>query len=158
MQNKNGKLNEKSAENWTKKLWLELMERVGETKNSEGVRKLIDHLLSEDEKKMIIKRIGVIALLREGKSYKEISEILWLSPNTISTIKKNILGNDGNYKSYRKFYGGPKKWSADMKYEKPFWEDFNLLEFIDSMLPKYRGIGITRGTPAERAFGSGRKK
>ncbi|TSC88888.1 MAG: hypothetical protein G01um10143_785 [Parcubacteria group bacterium Gr01-1014_3] len=138
----NKKLIGKSAEDWTEKLWLKLIEKVSQTNNEEATRKLIEHLLSADEKKMIAKRLGVIALIKSDKSYKEISEILWLSPNTISTIKKNILGNDGNYKSYRKFYGGPKKWSADIKYEKPFWEDFNLLEFIDDLLPRYRGIGL----------------
>lgn len=145
MKNNNERLIGKSAEDWTEGLWLELIEKVGEAKDKNSVRRLIEHLLSNDEKKMVAKRIGVMALLREGKSYKEISEILWLSPNTISTIKKNMLDSKENYKSYRKFYKGPRKYSGQIRIPKTFWGSLlGNVDLWDILMhpPRPSGIGI----------------
>ncbi len=123
-----------SAEKWTEELWSRVIEKLAKTSSPEEIRKILENLMSEYERKMILKRLAVIAMVRSGKSYSQISEVLWLAPNTISTIKKNILGQSGNYKSYRKFYGGPKKWSGEIKHEDPFWTQ--VLDFLETV-PKY---------------------
>ena len=101
-----------SAEQWAQKLWAELILKIQQAESEKEINFLLERLFSEDEKSMVLKRLAVIALIRSGKSYREISEILWLSPNTISTIKKNLFGNNKNYKSYLAFYGGPKKYGS----------------------------------------------
>ena len=44
-------------------------------------------------------RAAVISGINSGKSYRQIAEELWLSPQTISSIKKALKEN--NYQSYR---------------------------------------------------------
>ncbi len=123
-----------SAEKWTDELWSQLIKKLASTNSDTEIRKILESLMSEYERKMILKRLAVTSMIRSGNSYKQISEALWLAPNTISTIKKNILGGAGNYRSYRKFYGGPKQWSGDIKYEEPFW--MQVSDFLET-LPRY---------------------
>ncbi|MEK7192226.1 MAG: Trp family transcriptional regulator, partial [Patescibacteria group bacterium] len=84
-----------------------MAEKVAKTKSKNEVKRILENLISEDEKKMMLRRLAILALVQAGKSYQEIGEILWVSPQTISTVKKNSLGLMSNYKSYRNFYGGP---------------------------------------------------
>lgn len=132
------------AEEWSEKLWDAVLENITGSKSKETTKKILERLISEDEKKLILRRIAVGALVQAGKSYSEMSEILWLSPNTISTIKKNIFGNHKNYKSYLKFYGGPMKWSV-IKTEKSFMEklfgDLDIVELFKNP-PRPVGTGL----------------
>ncbi len=120
-----------SAEKWTDALWSQLTKKLASTNSDTEIRKILESLMSEYERKMILKRLAVTSMVRSGNSYKQISEALWLTPNTISTIKKNILGGAGNYRSYRKFYGEPKQWSGDIKYEEPFW--VQVTDFLETL-------------------------
>lgn len=134
-------------------LWDELVDAIIASRSKKEANKILESLISDYEKKIILKRLGVIALARTGKSYREISEALWLSPNTISTIKKNILDNRDNYKSYRKFYGGPRKYSGEIRIPKSFWKELLGDADIWSILtnpPRPRGIGIlsSAGVPS----------
>ncbi len=124
----------KSANEWAESLWEKLTERIAAIKSKNEIKQIMENLITQDEKKMVLRRLAVLALLHEGKSYQEIGEILWVSPQTISTIKKNSTGLIGNYKSYRNFYGGPIKFSDDIKYEEPFW--VQIRDFLET-LPQY---------------------
>lgn len=119
----NKKLIGRSANEWSEQLWDALINKISNLKDRQEIKGILEKLVSEDEKKMILKRLAVIALLRSGKSYREIGEILWLSPNTVSTIKKNMIGGSKHYKSYLAFYGGPTKWSGPIKTPTPFLEE-----------------------------------
>ena len=87
----------------------------------------------------------MISLVKSGKSYREIGEILWMSPQTIRTAKKNILGSFGNYKSYKKFYSGPTQWSGKVEIPKSFLEklfgDIDIWDIIKNP-PRPPGIGF----------------
>lgn len=101
---KDGDLNNlrgKSAEAWMEIVWEELLENFADLKPA-NLKDALEKLISKAEKTFILRRIAVAALLRKGKTYREIGEILWASPSNISTIKKNILGS-GHYKSQRVF-------------------------------------------------------
>lgn len=80
----------KSRKEWEKFIWGKFLESVKKTDSNKQLGKLLDSVLSENEKRLIIKRIAAISLIRQGKTYKEIGEILWLSPSTISSIKKSL--------------------------------------------------------------------
>lgn len=140
----------KSAEKWAMFLWTEFASRLSKTKSAKELKLMLEKLLSEDEKKMIARRLATIGLLKSGKSYKEISEILWLSPNTVSSIKKNVIANHVHYKSYRDFYGGPKKWSSSsegMRIKKSFWDElFGNIDFWEILKnpPRPVGMGLLR--------------
>lgn len=132
----------KEADKWVENLWEELLNKITSSNSKDKVRKLLEGLLSESEIKMISRRLGVIAFAKMGKSYREISETFWLSPNTISTIKKNII--DGKiYKSYRKFYGGSKKYSSGPRIRQSLWQKMlNDIDIWDLLTNPPRPIGI----------------
>ncbi len=87
-----------SRKEWENFVWQKLLENIRGIKSKKDLGEFLDSLMSEDERKMVIKRLLAISLLKQGKTYKEIGEILWLSPNTISAIKKSI-GSDLGYRS-----------------------------------------------------------
>ncbi|KKU83794.1 MAG: hypothetical protein UY12_C0030G0002 [Parcubacteria group bacterium GW2011_GWA2_47_8b] len=141
----------RSANKWSEQLWGKLLDGILKLNNGREAKRIFEKLVSEDEKKMIIKRLAAITLIRAGKSYREIGKILWLSPNTVSTIKKNIFGNHAHYKSYLAFYGGPTRWShINSKSEKSL--NIDLAEII-SLAGKIfepfliKGLGVMGDRP-----------
>lgn len=93
----------KSRKEWEVYLWEIILKNIGKSKSEEKLRNFLNNLLSETERKNIVRRLTVISLLRQGKTYREIGEILWISPGTISAIKKSLL-NYTNYRSKYDFY------------------------------------------------------
>jgi len=146
------KLMGKLADKWLKNLWDKLLDKLVSVKSKKDLKQILESLLSEDEKKMILRRLAVIALVRSGKSYRKIGEILWTSPQTISTIKKNIFNKTNHYKSYVSFYKGPTRWSTRSPKieESSTYKDvlLDILNFIENALPPSpKGIGIIKGDP-----------
>jgi len=90
----------KSRKEWENYLWRVFLKNVEKSKLEKQLANFLNNLLSETEKKNIVRRLTVIFLLKQGKTYKEIGEILWISPGTISAIKKSLL----NYRNYRSKY------------------------------------------------------
>ena len=119
----NEELRGREADRWTEDLWDVLINKITFSNSREEVRRILENLISDYEKKMILKRLGVIALVKIGKTYRETSNILWLSPNTISSIRKNLLNKSQNYKNYRKFHKGSKAYSGSVRLSKSFWEE-----------------------------------
>src|SRR3989344_446783 len=95
----------KLAEEWQEILWSGFVDKMSKIKSSKELQGILESLLSEDEKKMMLRRLATAVLVREGKSYKEIGRILWISPATISAIKKNLLSKNGHHKSHSAIYG-----------------------------------------------------
>lgn len=145
-ENKNRVLHGREAEKWMNELWEELLNKLADTGAKSEIRKILESLISNYEKKVILKRLAIIASVRMGKSYQEISEMLWLSPNTISAIKKNIIrSNKENYQSYRRFYGGSRKYSEKIRVPKSFLKElFGDLDIWDVLTnpPRPKGIGL----------------
>lgn len=136
----------KVAEEWMEELWNRLLNKLLLAKSKKHLQGLLEKLISEEEKKTILRRIAVMTLVRAGKSYREIGEILWIAHPTISTIKKNFFSNHKNYKSYLAFYGGPRKYSSwNIKIKKSLWEelfgDVDLWELLKNP-PRPPGIGL----------------
>lgn len=73
----------KSRKEWEKFIWGKFLKSIKDIDSNKGLGKLLDSVLSENEKRLIIKRMVAISLIRQGKTYKEIGEILWISPETI---------------------------------------------------------------------------
>ena len=83
-----------SRKEWENYLWKEFL-RIA---NNKKLELFLNNLLTNQEKRNIIRRLATMSLFKKGMNYRQIGEILWLSPNTISSIKKSI--KDGEYKSY----------------------------------------------------------
>jgi len=104
----------KSRKEWEKFIWEKFLKSIKDIDSNKGLGKLLDSVLSENEKRLIIKRMVAISLIRQGKTYKEIGEILWLSPSTISSIKKS-LKSGLFYQSRRDIDKKRKKQKRDLK-------------------------------------------
>jgi len=61
-------------------------------------KRLLNVFTTSSERHDMIMRIATMNAIRSGKSYKQIGKELWLSPQTISSIKKTI--NENGYQSY----------------------------------------------------------
>ncbi len=92
--------NFKSRKEWENFVWSRFLDNIQGIKSKKHLNAFLKSLLSDAERKNLIKRIIVISLIKKGEKYREIEEILWLSPSTISSIKKSIINNFG-YQSRR---------------------------------------------------------
>jgi len=149
------------AQEQAETLWDEFLTKLSALKSKEEIKSVLEKLISQDEKTMMLRRLTAVALIKSGKSYREIGEILWLSPNTISTIKKNLLGSHKNYKSYLSFYGGPKKYSGEIRIQKSFWEKmWGDLDIWDILMnpPRPQGIGLLNSTGVPKRSWNHRSK
>ena len=100
--------NFKSRKEWEEFIWQKFTERLKNTKTSEQLKEILESVLGSREKNFMIKRLIAIALISQNKTYREIGEIIWLSPNTISSVKKNLFR--------KSIYSGYKK--SDIKFDK----------------------------------------
>ena len=55
----------RAAELWMESLWQELVNKI----SKEKVGGILEKLISESEKKTVLKRLGVLALVKAGKNY-----------------------------------------------------------------------------------------
>ena len=141
-----GEFKNKHRTEWQEFLWDQFLEGISKAKSKKKIKEMLDNTLSKHEKRLITQRIAALALFQEGKSYKEIGEILWLSSATISALKKNVFGNGGDYKSQRSL-GYHASWSRNtIPFEKKSWLDelfgnIDLWELIKNP-PRPSGTGI----------------
>jgi len=59
----------------------------------------LNRFMTSHERRNIILRVAVVHRLGEGMSYRNIGRELWLSPQTISVIKKGI--SEKGYRGYK---------------------------------------------------------
>lgn len=93
-----------SRKEWEAACW----EKVLESKD------LLRLLVTAHERHDLVLRATALDSISAGKSYKQIGEELWLSPQTISSIKKTI-----NEKSYRSYLERSKKERKKRAYSYP---------------------------------------
>lgn len=133
----------KSRKEWEKFIWNKIIDNLVKAKSSDEVEQILSKLLGEHERKLMLRRLTAILLLREELSYSQIGEILWLSPNTISAIKKSAGSNQ--YHSWRKLAPGKGIAQAKEQEDESVVEKFlmNLGEYLAGLQkgysdPKYR--------------------
>ncbi len=80
----------KSRKEWEAAIWKSFLENIKKSKSSQKLKEIFNNLLSAREKKIIINRLITISLIKQGKTYREIREIVWVSHNTISALKKML--------------------------------------------------------------------
>ncbi len=81
----------KSRKEWEEFIWQKVIKELTDIGSADKTQKFLEGLIGEYEKKLIIRRLTTILLLKEGLSYRAIGEILWVSPSTISAIKRSVL-------------------------------------------------------------------
>ena len=121
-----------SRQKWKDYLWQELTRKFSELKSVRQTEIFLNKLLTKKEKDVLIKRLMIMVLIQKGKSYSEMSEMLWLSPNTISATKNGLKNSE--YKSYFEILKNKKinNKTIDKKQEKLFSaESFG--EFLEAI-------------------------
>jgi len=103
--------NFKSRKEWEEYVWKKIVADLAEIDSSQRIDQFLNMLLTAHEKKQVINRASAISLLKQGKSYSQVGEILWLSPNTISAIRKSMRGQ----KEYMSRYMRNKKLEKKQK-------------------------------------------
>ena len=76
-------------------------------KNIVESNELLQLLITSHERHNVVMRAVTLERLSSGKSYRNIGAELWLSPQTISGIKKSM--DDKPYKGYRESSKGKRK-------------------------------------------------
>jgi uncharacterized protein YerC len=85
----------KSRQEWEQFLWNETVGYLLRQNSHVDLKSKLEKLFSERERDFAIRRLTALLLLNEGKSYREIGNVLWISPATISQIKKIFSGPTG---------------------------------------------------------------
>jgi uncharacterized protein YerC len=116
------------------KSWSNFLSRLKKTPSSKKTEIIFNALLSPEEKIVLARRLAVVLLLKQGKSYTEISQILGVAPQTISAVKKSI-----SKKFYNPYKKVPKKISP-----LPGRSFFDELADTLSRFPTYKGKGRWR--------------
>ncbi|MDO8467268.1 MAG: Trp family transcriptional regulator [bacterium] len=142
--NKPEHLRGKAAEEWQEVLWEELLDSILKMGSKQNAKNLLESLLCSQEKKMLLRRLAVLVLVSQGKSYKEIGEILWISSSTVSAIKKVAFRKTGHYQSARFGQGKRRYSSLAINAEK---KNINLLDAVAALAIVFKpflqkGIGV----------------
>jgi uncharacterized protein YerC len=83
------------------------------------VEEILSSVLSVHERGDIASRAAATELLRQGKSYRTIGDMLWLSPAVISALRKSMQSGDGYLPRHARWriYGRKKKKYATLRAE-----------------------------------------
>ncbi len=97
-----------------------LWNEIQKIKSPDGAAKFLDDFLTTEEKKLVLRRLTIIHLVKQGKKYKEISKLLKVSKITISRTKDILAGrgygrNPGRKRRYGSSYSIIKKKRKEKK-------------------------------------------
>ncbi len=132
------------TESLGKEIWGAIIESFREADSREKVEELFNNLLTDYEKDDLARRLAILSLVRQGGTYSEISKKLWVSPSTISSIKKSLISKNG-YKSRQdleRIKRGDKIAGINSQVQlQSSWLDewFNHLEFLIATHPQMNG-------------------
>lgn len=126
----------KSRKEWADFVWQRLLKDI----KNPVLGAALDSLLSSYEKNMIINRFAAVSLIKEGRTYRQIGEELWLSSTTIRSLKRALENNSlKEYQSYR-LIKNKKKLGLKIRkeiIETPSW--VNWVDYCASVFPKKSG-------------------
>ncbi len=88
----------RTSKNLGEIIWESVLEKFANAKTKKEIESFFGILMTSQERESVARRLAVLSLIDKGLHYREIGEKLWVSPVTISTIKKSILSRD--YKSH----------------------------------------------------------
>jgi len=123
----------KSRKEWENCVWETIVSSLADYSSLKDVEKFLAMLVTAHEREQIIKRAATVSLIKQGKSYREIGDILWLSHPTISSVKNSMTA--GGYVSY---YERSKNNKKKVRQEKPKLQFSELLDRIFEVPPPPR--------------------
>lgn len=75
------------------KLYANLLTVLAEITNKPAANEVLNTFFSQTERTMLLKRLAIALLLREGHTYQEIMDTLKVSPPTINKISQQMKRN-----------------------------------------------------------------
>lgn len=78
-----------------KKVYSRLYQTIADIKNPQEAESFLKDLFSKTELSVMVKRLAVAYLLKNGKNYREIKERLKVSSATISSVAEQIEKGEG---------------------------------------------------------------
>lgn len=133
----------RTSKNLEQQIWDSVIKKISEAGDEKAIERILNGILTNQEKESIARRLAVLSLSQKGWSYQKIGELLWVSPVTISTIKKSAMGKDG-YRSYYEMkrgvsgVGNPSAVPASEK-ETIFQEWLDYVAFLAENAPRISG-------------------
>lgn len=86
----------RTSKNLEKIIWDKVLEEFSKVKSLKDIDVLFNNLLTANERENVARRLAILALTKQGVSYRLISQQLWVAPATISAIRKSFFKN-GRY-------------------------------------------------------------
>ncbi len=77
-------------EKFRKSLWRDFINELKKAKTDKELEKIISKIVSPSERAVIEKRLGILALLKEGLKQREIGRILDAVPGTVRFVKRGL--------------------------------------------------------------------
>ena len=87
-----------SRAHWERAVWQAFIVHLTTLQRSAELASILNILITTRERRVLVQRIAAVHRVLSGKSYREIGEELWLTPQTISAIKKSL--HEKQYRSY----------------------------------------------------------
>lgn len=75
-----------------------LLKTIADLKNSEEINGFLEDFLSPVEKIMLAKRLSIAVLLAKGYDYRQIRNILRVTPSTIASVNLTLKYKGSGYK------------------------------------------------------------
>lgn len=91
----------RSRKEWEEYLWRELLKQISQIQSVKDLNEFLQCFISKHERNIMLKRLTALTMLKEGKSYREIGRLLWISPSTLSALHKSEAFNPANYVTRR---------------------------------------------------------
>ena len=83
---------------WEEDVWRTLVARFAALREPKELSAALDLLITAKERSLFLRRAATVDRILAGRSYRKISEELWLTHQTISAIKKAL--KEKKYRSY----------------------------------------------------------
>lgn len=141
MQTNNKKVSKKERVNL---VWSKLLKDI----TNPELEILLNTLLSQYEKDIIANRLIAVSLIKQGKTYKEIGEELWLSSSTIRSLKRMLENKSAKeYQTYRQVKKATKE-KIEKNRKKEYIQEpspfFDAIDHFFNSLPNKTGFRGTR--------------
>jgi len=102
--------------NFKEKIWGQLIKKIKKAKSSHDMTNVLSKSLTPTELNLLEKRLAVLYLLKQGLSYRKISEIADVHYNTISFVKKGLKRPARKKKVWSEFGAAKNKKPKFLKY------------------------------------------
>lgn len=96
-------------ENLKNSVWRNFMKELKSVKTENVLEKIINQVFTPTERTMIEKRLAIIFLVRKKLSYRKIGELIDVTPNTISFVKRGFIKKERKPRQYSSFESTKKR-------------------------------------------------